>query len=50
MRVYQRQKQVTLPNIKINNIDLQCIDNFIFFRLTCNRHLGWADQAFKLNI
>ena len=28
----RRQKRATIPNIKINYIDLQCIDNFIFRR------------------
>ena len=30
MFFYQRQKRVTIPNIKIINIDLQCIDIFLF--------------------
>ena len=40
MLFYQRQKRVTIPNIKINNIELQCIDNFNFLGLTFNKHLG----------
>ena len=40
MLFYQRQKRATIPNIKNNYIDLQCIDNFIFRRLTFNKHLG----------
>ena len=49
MFFYQRQKRVTIPNIKINNTDLQCIDNFNFLGLTFNKHLGWADHVNKLS-
>ena len=49
MGFFQRQKRVTIPNIKINNTDLQCIDNFIFLGLTFNKHLGWADHVNKLS-
>ena len=45
MFFYQCQKIVTIPNIKINNIDLQFT---IFFWLTFNKHLGWADHDNKL--
>ena len=43
------KKRVTTPNIKINNIDLQCIDNFNFWGLTFNKHLGKADHVNKLS-
>ena len=43
------KKRVKRPNIKINNTDLQCIDNFNFLRLTFNKHLGWADHVNKLS-
>ena len=46
---YQRKKRVTLPNIRIKNIDLQCIDNIIFWGLTFINHLGWADHVNKLS-
>ena len=49
MLFYQRQKRVTIPNIKINNTDLRCIDNFNFLGLTFNKHLGWADHVNKLS-
>ena len=49
MLFYQRQKRVAIPNIKINNTDLQCIDNFNFWGLTFNKHLGWADHVNKLS-
>ena len=48
MLFYQRQKRVTISNIKINNTDLRCIDNFNFLGLTFNKHLGWADHVNKL--
>ena len=47
MFFYQRQKTVAIPNIKINNTDLQCIDNFNFGGLTLNKHLGSCQQTFK---
>ena len=46
---YQRLKRVTIPYIKIDNIDLQFSDNFHFFELTFNKHLGWADHVNKLS-
>ena len=49
MLFYQRQKKVAIPNIKINNTDLQCIANFNFLGLTFNKHLGWADHVNKLS-
>ena len=49
MFFYQLQKRVAIPNIKINNNDLQCIDNFNFFGLIFNKHLGWADHVNKLS-
>ena len=49
MLFYQRQKRVTIPNIKINSTDLRCIDNFNFLGLTFNKHLGWADHVNKLS-
>ena len=49
MLFYQRQKRVAIPNININNTDLQFIDNFIFLGLTFNKHLGWADHVSKLS-
>ena len=49
MFFYQRQNRVTIPNIKINNIDLQCIDNFNFWGLTLNKHLCLADHVNKLS-
>ena len=48
MFFYQRQKRVTILNIKINNNDLQCIDNFNFLGLTFNKHLGSANHVNKL--
>ena len=49
MLFYQRQKSLTIPNIKINNTDLQCIDNFNFEGLIFNKHLGWADHVNRLS-
>ena len=49
MLFYQRQKSLTIPNIKINNTDLQCIDNFNFGGLIFNKHLGWADHVNRLS-
>ena len=49
MPFYQRQKRVAIPNIKINNTDFQCIDNFNFWGLIFNKHLGWADHVNKLS-
>ena len=49
MFFYQRQKQETIPNIKINNNDLEYIENVIFVGLTFNKHLGWADHVNKLS-
>ena len=49
MFFYQRQKRVAIPNIRINNTDLQCIDNFNFLGLTFDKHLDWADHVNKLS-
>ena len=49
MFFYQLKKRVAIPNIKINNTDLQCIDNFIFLGFTFNKHLGWADHVNKFS-
>ena len=49
MFFYQRQKRVSIPNIKIYITYLQCIDNFNFLGLTFNKHLGWADHVNKLS-
>ena len=48
MFFYQGQKRVRIPTIKINNTDLQCIDNLNFLGLPFNKHLGWADHVNKL--
>ena len=46
---YKPQRRETIPNIKINNNDSQCFDNFNFLRLALNKHLGWADHVNKIS-
>ena len=42
------QKQVNIPNIKIENIKIEFADDFFFLGLTIHKHLKWDSHINKI--
>ena len=48
MVFHMPQKQVNLPKIKIENIEVECADEFIFSGLIIHKHLKWDSHITKI--
>ena len=41
MIFHNYQQQITVPNISIDNVAIECVPNFNFFGIHFNEHLSW---------
>ena len=48
MVFHMPQKQVNIPNIKIENIKIEFADEFNFLRLTIHKHFKWDSHINKI--
>ena len=42
------QKDVDYPTLSINNVQIDCVDNFTFLGITINEHLSWRPHMTKI--
>ena len=45
----QPQRNVKIPQIKIEDIAIECVDHFNFLGLTINKHLKWDNHISKIS-
>ena len=43
------QKQIKLPIVKINGIQIECIDNFNFLGVIIDKNLTWKNHLNKVS-
>jgi len=49
MLFHMPQRTVTIPNICINNVDIEFVDKFDFLGIILDKNLNWSDHILKIS-